>query len=115
MNSQSIIWKYATGFVVILIMLNPELIQLALFIDAVGLELFLMLFELQLIILFSAIINNRFIIPLKDIKHCTINRISTTWRQVIHGPGYLILSAPSQATIMHFLVFSAMLNIYLNP
>ena len=40
MNIKNKIWKYATAAIVILIMLNPEFAELALFIDAIGLEMF---------------------------------------------------------------------------
>ncbi len=42
------IWKLATLLVFLLIILNPEMIELALFVDAIGLELFLMLVEVQI-------------------------------------------------------------------
>ncbi|MCU7941511.1 MAG: hypothetical protein KZQ87_02430 [Candidatus Thiodiazotropha sp. (ex Cardiolucina cf. quadrata)] len=47
-------WKYATTIVVVFIIFNPEMIELALFIDAIGLELFLMLFEMQMLVFSTA-------------------------------------------------------------
>jgi hypothetical protein len=43
------LYKYITLFVIILLALNPEAFQLAVFIDAVGIEVLFMLFEVQLI------------------------------------------------------------------
>jgi len=37
---KSKLWKYATAFIVVLIILNPEIIELALFVDAVGRKCF---------------------------------------------------------------------------
>jgi len=43
------LWKWATFAAVIVIAANPEMIGMALFIDAVGLELFILLLQVQLI------------------------------------------------------------------
>ncbi|MBT3203357.1 MAG: hypothetical protein HOM14_06035 [Gammaproteobacteria bacterium] len=42
-------WKLATFVVVISLILNPELVSLGLFIDALGLDIFLLLLEVQAI------------------------------------------------------------------
>lgn len=34
-------WRYATTIVIVLIILNPEMLQLGFFIDGVGLEIFI--------------------------------------------------------------------------
>lgn len=49
MNIKHNIWKYATLLCVILLFLLPEFVQLALFIDAAGLEIFVLLLEIQVI------------------------------------------------------------------
>ena len=59
MNIKNKIWKYATAAIVILIMLNPEFAELALFIDAIGLEMFFMLIEVQFIAITGALLNTK--------------------------------------------------------
>ncbi len=60
---KSKIWKYATVLVVILIIFNPEMSELAIFVDAVGLEVFLMLLEIQLLAILSVFFNCK-IVPI---------------------------------------------------
>jgi len=50
-------WRYATAFVVTLILLNPEMADLALFIDAAGLDLILLLLEVQILAISGALLN----------------------------------------------------------
>jgi hypothetical protein len=52
MKFKTAIWNTLTLFVVFLLILNPETISLALFIDIIGLDIFLLLIELQVISLF---------------------------------------------------------------
>lgn len=42
-------WKIATILVMGVLLLNPELMSLALFIDAIGLDLFILLVEVQIV------------------------------------------------------------------
>ena len=49
MNTKNWIWKTATVLAVGLLLANPELWSLALFIDAVGLDLFVMLIQVQVV------------------------------------------------------------------
>jgi len=49
MNTKNWIWKTATILAVGLLLANPELWSLALFIDAVGLDLFVMLIQVQVV------------------------------------------------------------------
>jgi len=53
MNWKNKIWRYVTFMVVVLFLLNPEMASLGLFIDAVGLDLFIMLMQLQILALLS--------------------------------------------------------------
>ena len=59
MNLKDKIWKYATMVVVLLVMLNPEMIQFALFVDAVGLEMLLMLLEVQVLTVMAMLFNGQ--------------------------------------------------------
>lgn len=95
--------------VVVFVILNPEMVQLALFIDAIGLEMFLLLFEMQLLILLVAIrdkLFNPIYIWLRFFgnKRCFID----TWISIGNNPKALILALPSQAAVMHALVLSAL-------
>lgn len=45
-------WKFLTTAVVLVFALNPEMIPFALFVDAVGIEVLLLLLELQLLTMF---------------------------------------------------------------
>lgn len=95
MNWKNKFWKYATTIVIIFIVLNPEMIELALFIDAIGLEMFLMLLEIQALTILSAYFN------IKKIKN-TFNQI-----KYLFLPANIILIMPTAATLMVMLVLSA--------
>jgi len=105
-------WKIATALVVLVIILNPEMSVLALFIDAIGLEIFIMLLRIQI----TAIVAPLIYININAI-FSVINRLcaqTRAWYLRSHGapkPTYLMLLVASQASIMHLLVFSTALGI----
>jgi hypothetical protein len=107
-------WKYATAFVVVLMVLNPEIADLALFIDAIGLEMFLMLLEIQLATVLSILFRNK----LKP-AIAVVRRVFTRcfprclWRSLLQYPQCLLMEVPGQATLMHVLVFSAAVGVAL--
>lgn len=49
MNIKKWIWKITTLSVTCVLLLNPELLSFALFADAVGLDIFLLLLEVQIV------------------------------------------------------------------
>ena len=51
-------WKIATFLVVSFLIFNPELVLFGMFIDAVGLDLFLLLLEVQVVALFGCYFQN---------------------------------------------------------
>lgn len=115
MDLKNKVWKYATALVVVLILLNPEMTQLAVFIDAVGLELFLMLIEIQVMAIIGVLLNNK----IKPAFYLAKNFIGnhqfvTLWKNIKEEPGRLIYVAPSQATLMHALVLSAAIGVVFN-
>jgi len=115
MNWKNKIWKYLTAFVVLLIILNPEMIQLALFIDAVGLEMFLMLLEVQFLALLGMFFNTK----IKPIFSYIINFYSQyfltfSWKNIKEHPENLMLAVPSPAALMNMLVFLVAVGIILN-
>ncbi len=101
-------WKYATAFIVALIILNPEMAGLALFIDAVGLEMFLMLIEVQIFVVLGMLIAK-----FKPIFSYLKNKYERnyemfSWQNIAES---LLLRVPSQATVMSLLVVSAFIQI----
>ncbi len=58
MNWKKSTWKIATFLVVGFLIFNPELVVFGMFIDAVGLDLFLLLLEVQVVALFGYYFQN---------------------------------------------------------
>lgn len=107
MNWKNKIWKYLTAFVVLFFILNPEFAQLGLFIDAIGLEMFLMLLEVQFLALLGVFFNTKIKPIFSYIKksysqHFMIFSLS----DIKEKPESLMLAVPSSATLMHVLVLS---------
>jgi hypothetical protein len=103
-------WKYATAVVVVLIILNPEMIELALFIDAVGLEMFLILFEVQVLVIMGALLNNKIKPAISSLKLFVKKHLLYDYsRNFKAGTESLIISVPSEAALMHLLVVSAVI------
>ncbi len=96
-------WKYATVFVVVLLILNPEMVYLALFIDAIGLEMFFMLLKAQVIVALGL-----YYARLKSLYRCSILKV--LWQKCREEPQELLLLAPSQATLMSMLVIFVMVD-----
>lgn len=108
-------WAYITAIIVVFIAFNPEMMQLALFVDAVGLELFLLLLEVQLLVVAGAFFN-KYVRPTLT---CLVNAgwnyfLGVPWATVKEKPEVLFLVVPSQAALMQLLVFSAAINIAVN-
>lgn len=115
MKWKNIFWKGLTIFIVTLIIFNPETLQLALFIDAVGLDLFLMLLEVQIFSLLGLFINTR----IKPLYTYLINFYSQhfqliSWKSIKETPDILMLVVPGPAILMSMLVFSAAISIIFN-
>lgn len=103
-------WKYATAVVVVLIILNPEMIELALFIDAVGLEMFLMLIEVQVSAIIGAFLNNKIKLVISILKYFVEKCFLVDFlKRIKDGNEILILSLHSEAALMHLLVASAVI------
>jgi hypothetical protein len=115
MNLKNKIWKYVTACVVLLIVLNPEMAQLALFIDAVGLEMFLMLLEVQ----FLAFLGMFFGARIKPILSYIINLYSQrfplfSWKAIREHLRYFILAVPAPVFVMNMLVAMVGVGIVFN-
>jgi hypothetical protein len=110
-NLKNKAWKYATAFVVALIIPNPEAINLALLIDSIGLEIFLIMIEIQMISVIGILLRNRIMPTLYYLWRLVENLIYvTSWKQIKEEPAYLIYVAPSQAILMHTLVILAVVG-----
>lgn len=115
MNLKNKVWKYATAFIVFLIILNPETIQLALLVDAVGLEMYLMLFEIQIVIAFGLIFSNKIKLALAYLESFVKNHIlAISWKRIKTVAGHLVFAVPAQALLMHILVLSAVVGVVVN-
>lgn len=101
MNFKNRLWKIATVFIVLFIAVNPEMVELALFIDAIGLEMFVMLVEVQLIAIISLFYQSRIKPAVNYIQHVWLRR----------KPTHLTLVIPSPALLMNMLVVSAFIGI----
>ncbi len=112
MNWKNKIWKYVTACVVLLIVLNPEMAQLSFFIDAVGLEVFLMLLEVQ----FLAFLSMFFGAAIKPILSYIISSYSQrlplfSWEAIRELPRYFILALPAPVILMNMLVVMVSIGI----
>ncbi|MBT2988356.1 MAG: hypothetical protein AB2531_03345 [Candidatus Thiodiazotropha sp.] len=108
------VWKYATVIVVLLVLLNPEMAELALFIDAVGLEMFLMLLEVQIVVMFSLFFNTTIKSAYIYVKNLFLKLLPIlSWESIKENPGNLILVVPSPAILMNVMVVSTLLGIAL--
>lgn len=59
MRIKPAIWKFLTFIVFALLILNPETVGLALLIDSIGLEIFVLMVELQIVALFGVVFHNK--------------------------------------------------------
>ena len=111
MNFKDKVWKYATAIVVILIVFNPEMIELALFIDAVGLEMFLMLIEIQLLAMMGALLNNKIKPAITRMKSFLCKYLlAEQLKKISEGAESLFLTVPSEAMLMYLIVVSAVIG-----
>ncbi|MEW8626109.1 MAG: hypothetical protein AB2551_10175 [Candidatus Thiodiazotropha sp.] len=115
MKSRNTVWRYATLFVAALLILNPEWIELALFIDAVGLEVFIMLLEVQILAIVGALFETRIKPILQSLKRLNQNIcMPHLIKNLRNDPGFLLLALPKPAAFMHLLVLSAAAPMILN-
>ena len=100
-------WKIATAIIVAIIIINPEIAELALFIDAVGLEMFFTLLEVQLLLTLGVFYNKIKMIfaYLKELF-----KVKFSWKNYQRNPQNLLLIVPTPAMLMHLLVFSVIIG-----
>jgi hypothetical protein len=108
MNWKRGYWGYSTAIIVALIAFNPEMIHLATFIDAVGLELVILLIEVQVIAIFW----NYLIGPLKRLV--AIFSLKSLFEMNGGQPRILTFMSSIPATLMHVLVLTMVLGLIFN-
>ena len=102
-------------FVVVLIILNPELAQLALFIDAIGLEMFLMLLEVQVVAMFGLFFNSKIAPIYLFAKRWFFKCFAIeSWKAIVDKPESFLLGVASPAMLMNALVLTAAIGMLLN-
>lgn len=108
MRREKAVWKYATVLVVLIIILNPETIQLGLFIDTVGLDIFLLLLEVQALVIISTIFGASIKRIIALTRHFCADRLFLPcWNTPGRNSQSLFFVLPGAATLMHFVVLSA--------
>lgn len=91
------------------------MIGLALFIDAVGLEVFLMLLEIQLVAMLGGLLNSKVKPLFVYLKYLGAqNGLLFSWGMIKKEPEYLKLLVPGQAVLMVMLVLSSAISIAFN-
>jgi hypothetical protein len=109
------VWNYATVIVLLLVILNPEMAELALFIDAVGLEIFLMLLEVQVVVIFSVFFNSNIKPAYIYVKNISLRFLPIiSWNNIKEKPDSIMLAVPSPAMLMNLLVILTLLGIMFN-
>jgi hypothetical protein len=112
MHTKNKLWKYATGVVVVLIILNPEMAELAIFIDAIGLEMFLLLLEVQLIAVLSFLFNSRIRSSFTCVKGLCLRLLAfSSPRRIKQDSEGLLLATGSPAILMNTLAISYAIGI----
>ena len=108
MHLKNKLWKIATAFVVLFFILNPEMAELALFINTIGLELFIMLLEAQLLVFFAGFYSKNIQQNLSSLKNLCIDTCKPYFlTNIKNSPSTILAVIPSAATLMNLLVFSA--------
>lgn len=106
------LWGIASIIVVIILITNPETMELAIFIDAVGLEAYLILIELHLIAIFSAFTNTKIRPVFAYIKRALHKLFESDLRNtIISDWGKLMIITPGPAALMNILVLAAIANV----
>jgi hypothetical protein len=113
MNQKDRLWRNASVIAIMFVLLNPEMIELALFLDAVGLEIFLMLLGIQISVIFGLLFG-KIEVTMSNLKYFILNlQPRVSWESIKEAPERLLLAVPDQSTLLHILVFSAVLDLLL--
>lgn len=109
MVNRKYFWKIAAFVVVVLLLLNPETIPLALFIDAVGIETLLLLLQIQLLGV-GAVVFHQLLKPIAVFiaGFASEPMIMPTTKSLKECPWSLGSLLPTAATMMNLLVVGVM-------
>jgi hypothetical protein len=110
-NWKNHLWRCGTAFVVVLIILNLEMVYLAIFVDAIGLEMFVMLLEIQVIAIFGLLLNAAQKPILAAKSYLLIARFIT--RMFGKMESYLMV-VTGQAALMHLIVTFSVFEMAIN-
>ena len=112
MELKSKAWKIGAAVTVSIFALDPELIGLALIIDAMGLDLFLLLLEIQTVTLISVYLNSSLKRVFNKAK-VTLQPLYSVLnsRRLTKHSNHHILATPGEMTLMHGLAISAFVGI----
>lgn len=87
------------------------MVEVALFIDAIGLDVFLMLLEVQVLAMLGAFLSNGIKPVISRMKHLFAGALHAgTVKKMKAGADYLVVSMPIEAALMHLLVISAIVG-----
>ena len=103
MHWKNKVLKTITISIVLFLFLNPELIELAIFIDMVGIEMYLFLLEAQVLAIYAVFLNK--LLPLK--------LVSYSWNRLKFDSSKLLFIVPSQATLMHSIVCVSIISMFI--
>jgi hypothetical protein len=114
MNWKTSLWKLATAIVVAVTIFNPETTEFALVVNTLGLDVFFMLLEIQVLVMLGAFAGTT-IRPLaacvgQFYKQCILALSDKNIR--LHPQG-LLFTAPGPAGLMYVLVLSAAMGVAL--
>jgi len=115
MKVKNKIWRYATVFVVIFLILNPEMAELSVFINAIGLDIFILLLQVQILTISGMLFPTKIKQFYSYLKYqLTNNILGYSFTNIKNEPKIGLLIIPSQAAVMHMLVLSALLGTIIN-
>lgn len=105
------ILKYITVFIIAALVINPEFAQIGLFIDAVGLDMLILLFGIQFLSL-GTIAYDRLINPVRRFMPRFLRRTGTWRRLWFSGVSRLqVMTIPVEVILMYLLVGSMMTHV----
>jgi len=96
--------KYLTVLIVVMLVLSPETAQLGLFIDAAGLDLLIILFEIQLLAIATTVYQRLIQSIGVFLKRSSPHSPGRLRNRLAGLPLSLALTFPAEATFMHLLV-----------
>jgi len=102
--------KLMTVVVVTVLLMNPETVQLAVFINAVGLDMFLLMVEVQVAALMMSFYKSKVAAGVfYIIRACFGVHCLPAWQRIKREPTLLLYSLPSAVSCIQLMVITFML------